>query len=97
MSIRGLAQLVTLGGCLTAVSAAAQPSRTALPPARGPVLSGSIYGGYDAPLFTTTTAPNPTNPTNPTLQPATQSYGGADHRAAAARPGRRTDAVRQDR
>ncbi len=87
--VRGLAQLVTLGGCLTAVSAAAQPSRTALPPARGPVLSGSIYGGYDAPLFTTTTAPNPTNPTNPTLQPATQSYSGADALIDYTRAGRR--------
>ena len=90
--VRALAQLVTFGGCLTAVSAvsaAAQPSRMPLPPARGPVMSASIYGGYDAPLFTTTTAPNPTNPTNPTLQPATQSYSGADANINYTRAGRR--------
>ncbi len=87
--VRALAQVVTLGGCLTAVSVAAQPSRMALPPVRGPVLSASIYGGYDAPLFTTTTAPNPTNPTNPTLQPATQSYGGADANINYTKAGRR--------
>lgn len=75
--------VVTVG--LLAAPAAAQrrtrgtaPSRVA---PRGPQFTGSVYGGYDAPLFATDTFA--------TLQPKSQTFGGVDGGFTYSKIGRR--------
>lgn len=84
---RALVPLVTFGCCLAAVTAHAQP-RPATTRLRGPVFAGSIYGGYDMPLFSTAVT-LPSTPGNPTLQPASQAFGGADASVDYTKLGRR--------
>lgn len=77
-----LARLALVGGCgLVAASAAAQPRTTARPPQPGLQTNGSIYGGYDAPIFT--------NSAVATFQPTGQVFTGGDVRMNYNRPGRR--------
>jgi len=78
----GLAH-VTLAACcgLVAATAAAQPRTAARPPQPGVQMNGSIYGGYDAPLFTNTAVT--------TFQPTSQAFTGGDIRVNYNRPGRK--------
>lgn len=76
----GLARLALVGGCgLVAATAAAQPRMTARPPQPGIQMNGSLYGGYDSPLFVSSTVVTPTG----------QVFGGGDVRLNYNRPGRR--------
>jgi hypothetical protein len=78
---RDLVRLALVGSCgLVAASAAAQP-RTARPPQPGLRTNGSIYGGYDAPIFT--------NNATATFQPTGQVFTGGDVRMNYNRPGQR--------
>lgn len=72
------ARLAAWGCCLVATTAAAQP---APPRPRGPQMSVSVYGGYDSPLFTSDALA--------TLQPSSQTFGGADATLDYTRQGRR--------
>lgn len=79
---RGLVRLALVGGCgLVAASAAAQPRAAARPPQPGLQTNGSIYGGYDAPIFT--------NSATAAFQPTGQVFTGGDVRMNYNRPGRR--------
>ena len=76
----GLARLtlVVCGG-LVAAPAVAQPRSAARPPQPGLQANGSIYGGYDSPLFVSNTVVTPTS----------QVFSGGDVRLNYNRPGRR--------
>ncbi len=79
---RGLVRLTLTGGCcLVAAAAAAQPRVDARPPQPGVQMNGSLYGGYDAPLFASDTVA--------TFQPTSQVFSGGDVRLDYNRPGRR--------
>lgn len=69
-------------GALLPRDAAAQPRDRAMarPPQPGLQMNGSLYGGYDAPLFTNTVT---------TFQPTSQAFGGGDVRLGYNRPGRK--------
>lgn len=84
MSIgRAATVAVVMIGLLAAPAAAQRRTRGAPPTrvARGPQFTGSVYGGYDAPLFATDTFA--------TLQPKSQTFGGVDGGFTYAKIGRR--------
>lgn len=69
-------------GVLAAPAAAQRRTRgTPARVVRGPQFTGSVYGGYDAPLFATDTFS--------TLQPKSQTFGGVDGGVSYAKTGRR--------
>lgn len=84
MSIGRAATVAVVMIGLLAAPAAAQRRTRGAPPARvvrGPQFTGSVYGGYDAPLFATDTFA--------TLQPTGQTFGGVDGAFSYAKTGRR--------
>lgn len=76
--LTGLA--LACAGALLAGDAAAQPRDMARPLQPGLQMNGSLYGGYDAPLFSNTSL---------TFQPTSQTFGGGDVRLNYNRPGRK--------
>jgi hypothetical protein len=73
---------LALVGCLllAATNAMAQAARPAV---AGTLLTGNIYGGYDAPLFVDDDFAN--------IQPTSQAFAGGDVSLAYIRPGRRVN------
>ena len=83
-----LAGLALAGCCLAPASAAAQPRGRGAQP--GTALTGSLYGGYDTPLFrSSSVAPSPTPGTPAPFRATSQVFGGADANLTYSRPGRR--------
>ena len=85
----GLAGLALAGCCLAPTNAAAQRAGRGAQP--GTALTGSLYGGYDTPLFrsSSVTPPSTTPGTPVPFQPTSQVFGGADANLTHFRPGRR--------